>query len=38
MTTPPEPDPIVVALHHTEAELTEKLHEACVPESRDVSD
>ena len=39
MTTPPsQPDPIVVALHHTEAELAEKLQEACVPESRDVSD
>jgi hypothetical protein len=40
MTTPPQPspDPIVVALKHTEAELEEKLEEACVPETRPVAD
>lgn len=40
MTTPPSPqsDPIVVALQHTEAELAEKLQEACVPDTREVSD
>jgi hypothetical protein len=40
MTTPPSPqsDPIVVALKHTEAELAEKLQEACVPDAREVSD
>ena len=39
MTTPPAPqsDPIVVALKHTEAELAEKLEEACVPDTREVS-
>ena len=37
MTTPqpPQPDPIVAALQHTEAELAEKLEEACVPETRE---
>ena len=35
---PPQSDPIVIALKHTEAELTEKLEEACVPEAREVSD
>jgi hypothetical protein len=35
---PPQSDPLAVALHHTEAELAEKLQEACVPEVRDVSD
>jgi hypothetical protein len=34
----PQSDPLAVALHHTEAELAEKLQEACVPEARDVSD
>ena len=40
MTTPPSPqsDPIVVALKHTEAELAEKLEEACVPDTREVSE
>ena len=40
MTTPQQPksDPIVVALKHTEAELEEKLEEACVPETRAVAD
>jgi hypothetical protein len=40
MTTPPGPqsDPLVVALHHTEAELAEKLEEACVPDTREVSE
>jgi hypothetical protein len=40
MTTPPSPqsDPIVVALQHTEAELAEKLQEACAPDTREVSD
>ena len=40
MTTPQpsQPDPIVVALQHTEAELAEKLEEACVPETREVSE
>jgi hypothetical protein len=40
MTTPPSPqsDPIVVALQHTEAELAEKLEEACVPDTREVSE
>ena len=40
MTTPSpaQPDPIAVALEHTEAELAEKLQEACVPETREVSD
>jgi hypothetical protein len=37
-TPPPQSDPLVAALHHTEAELAEKLNEACAPESRDVSD
>lgn len=39
MTTPPAPqsDPIVVALKHTEAQLAEKLEEACVPDTREVS-
>lgn len=39
MTTPPAPqsDPIVVALKHTEAELAEKLEEACVPDTRELS-
>ncbi|HEX4934991.1 MAG TPA: hypothetical protein VFV33_17515 [Gemmatimonadaceae bacterium] len=36
--TPSQPDPIVVALQHTEAELAEKLQEACVPDTREVSD
>ena len=40
MTTPlqPQPDPISVALQHTEAELAEKLEEACVPDTREVAD
>lgn len=40
MSTPsqPQPDPLVVALQHTEAELAEKLEEACVPETRQVSE
>src|SRR5687768_16062973 len=40
MTMPPSPqsDPLVAALQHTEAELAEKLEEACVPETRQVSD
>ena len=40
MTTPssPQSDPIVVALKHTEAELAEKLEEACVPDTREVSE
>ena len=40
MTTPqpPQPDPLVVALEHTEAELAEKLEEACVPDTREVSE
>ena len=40
MTTPPPPgsDPLGLALRHTEAELAEKLEEACVPETRDVSE
>ena len=39
MTTPPAPqsDPLVVALQHTEAELAEKLEEACVPDTREVA-
>ena len=36
--TPPARDPLGVALQQTEAELAEKLEEACVPEVRDVSD
>lgn len=36
--TPPARDPLGLALQQTEAELAEKLEEACVPESRDVSD
>jgi hypothetical protein len=40
MTTPPPPssDPLGLALRHTEAQLAEKLEEACVPETRDVSE
>ena len=40
MTTPPlsQPDPIGLALQQTEAELAEKLQEACVPETREVSE
>ena len=40
MTMPPSPqsDPLVVALQHTEAELAEKLEEACVPDTREVSE
>ena len=40
MTTPqpPQSDPIVVALKHTEAELAEKLEEACVPDTREVAE
>ena len=40
MTTPqtPQPDPLAVALEHTEAELSEKLEEACVPDTREVSE
>jgi hypothetical protein len=38
MPTPPTPDPLGIALQQTEAELVEKLDEACVPESREVSD
>lgn len=33
-----QPDPLVVALQHTEAELAEKLEEACVPDAREVSE
>jgi hypothetical protein len=36
--TPPSRDPLGIALQQTEAELVEKLEEACVPETRDVSD
>jgi hypothetical protein len=36
--TPPDRDPLGLALQQTEAELSEKLEEACVPETRDVSD
>jgi hypothetical protein len=38
MPTPPARDPLGIALRQTEAELEEKLEEACVPETRDVSD
>jgi hypothetical protein len=40
MSTPsqPQPDPLVIALQHTEAELAEKLEEACVPDTRQVSE
>lgn len=39
MTVPtPPPDPLGVALHQTEAELSEKLEEACEPAARNVSD
>ena len=39
MTTPqpPQSDPLAVALQHTEAELSEKLEEACVPDTREVA-
>jgi hypothetical protein len=36
--TPPNPDPLGVALKHTEAKLAEKLEEACEPEPSRVSD
>jgi hypothetical protein len=36
--TPPNPDALGTALQETEAKLAEKLEEACVPETRDVSD
>jgi hypothetical protein len=36
--TPPTPDPLGIALRQTEAELVEKLDEACEPEAREVSD
>jgi hypothetical protein len=36
--TPPERDNLLLALERTEARLAEKLEEACVPETRDVSD
>lgn len=36
--TPSERDNLLIALERTEARLAEKLEEACVPESRDVSD
>ena len=36
--TPPERDNLGLALERTEAKLAEKLEEACVPETRDVSD
>lgn len=36
--TPPDRDPLGIALKQTEADLAEKLEEACVPEARDVSD
>ena len=36
--TPPERDNLGLALERTEARLAEKLEEACVPETRDVSD
>jgi hypothetical protein len=35
---PPARDPLGIALQQTEAELAEKLDEACVPETREVSD
>ena len=39
MTVPTPPsDPLGVALHQTEAELSEKLAEACDPAGRDISD
>jgi hypothetical protein len=39
MTVPtPQPDPLGAALHQTEAELSEKLEEACEPAGRDLSD
>ena len=39
MTVPTPPsDPLGVALHQTEAELAEKLQEACEPAERDISD
>lgn len=36
--TPSGPDPLGIALRQTEAELAEKLEEACVPEARQVSE
>lgn len=36
--TPSDRDPLGIALQQTEADLAEKLEEACVPEARDVSD
>jgi hypothetical protein len=36
--TPASPDPLGFALKQTEAELAEKLEEACEPETRQVSD
>jgi hypothetical protein len=36
--TTPERDNLLLALERTEAKLAEKLEEACVPETRDVSD
>lgn len=36
--TPSERDNLLIALERTEARLAEKLEEACVPETRDVSD
>ena len=39
MTVPTPPsDPLGVALHQTEAELAEKLQDACAPAERDISD
>ena len=38
MPTPPDRNPLGIALQQTEADLAEKLEEACVPETRDVSD
>ena len=36
--TPSERDNLLIALERTEARLAEKLEEACVPDTRDVSD
>jgi hypothetical protein len=38
MPSSPQSDPLVAALQHTEAELAEKLEEACVPDTREVSE
>lgn len=36
--TPPSDDPLGVALHQTEADLAEKLKEACTPDPQELSD